>query len=150
MVSINYANAYKEVLVVINNLVKEDYNKIPKEYIEFLSANCNNSYEFEYDKTKTFKEQNLLDDSKYILFGLFEKYGATEKQKDKIKNYRNNFYNKLEEERLEKYNPNALFKNRHQIEDTQNNTPNNTNLVIYKESIFKKFINKMKSIFHIK
>lgn len=150
MVSINYANAYKEVLVVINNLVKEDYNKIPKEYIEFLSANCNNSYEFEYDKTKTFKEQNLLDDSKYILFGLFEKYGATEKQKDKIKNYKNNFYNKLEEERLEKYNPNALFKNRHQIEDTQNNTPNNTNLVIYKESIFKKFINKMKSIFHIK
>lgn len=150
MVSINYANAYKEVLVVINNLVKEDYNKIPKEYIEFLSANCNNSYEFEYDKTKTFKEQNLLDDSKYILFGLFEKYGATEKQKDKIKNYKNNFYNKLEEERLEKYNPNALFKNRHQIEDTQNNTPSNTNLVIYKESIFKKFINKMKSIFHIK
>ena len=44
MVKTNYANAYKEVLIVLNNLTKEDYAKIPKEYIEFLAANCNNDY----------------------------------------------------------------------------------------------------------
>ena len=45
MIETNYANAYKEVLIVLDNLIKEDYDKIPKEYIEFLTANCNNDYE---------------------------------------------------------------------------------------------------------
>ena len=31
MVNTSYANAYREVLIVINNLVKEDYEKIPKD-----------------------------------------------------------------------------------------------------------------------
>lgn len=52
MVNAIHANAYKEVLSVINNLVKEDYEKIPKQYIEFLEKNCNDDYEFEYDMSK--------------------------------------------------------------------------------------------------
>ena len=28
MVKTNYANAYKEVLVILDNLIKEDYNKV--------------------------------------------------------------------------------------------------------------------------
>ena len=39
-----------------------------------------------------FEEQDLLDDTKYILFGLFEKFGATELQKEKIKAFKNNYY----------------------------------------------------------
>ena len=105
MVNTSYANAYKEVLIVINNLVKEDYEKIPKEYIEFLEDNCNNDYEFKYDTSKSFDKQELLDDTKYILFGLFEKFGATEIQKA-------NYNNKLEEKKREKYNPENIFKNK--------------------------------------
>ena len=30
----------------LDNLIKEDYDKIPKEDIEFLKSNCNNEYEF--------------------------------------------------------------------------------------------------------
>ena len=99
MVKTNYANAYKEVLVILDYLIKEDYDKIPKEYIEFLKSNCNNEYEFYYDNSKTFEEQELLDDTKYILFGLFEKFGATELQKEKIRSFKNSYYNKLEEEK---------------------------------------------------
>ena len=39
------------------NLFKEKYDKIPKEYIEFLKSNCNNEYEFYYDNSKNFEEQ---------------------------------------------------------------------------------------------
>ena len=35
MIKTNYANAYKEVLVILDHLIKEDYNKIPKEKIKF-------------------------------------------------------------------------------------------------------------------
>ena len=117
MVKTNYADAYKEVLVIINNLIKEDYNKIPKEYIDFLETNCNNDYEFYYDTSKTFEEQDLLDDTKYILFGLFEKFGATELQKEKIKSFKNNYYNMLEEEKRKKYNPDNIFA-KNDLEET--------------------------------
>lgn len=112
MVNTSYANAYKEVLIVINNLIKEDYEKIPKEYIEFLEDNCNNDYEFKYDTSKSFDKQELLDDTKYILFGLFEKFGATEIQKANIKSFKTNYNNKLEEKKREKYNPENIFKNK--------------------------------------
>lgn len=89
MIGNNYEDAYKEVLVIINNLKKEDYNKIPKKYIDFFRKNANQNYYFKYDKNKTLEEQNLLDDTKYILFGLFEEFGATDSQKMMIKNIKN-------------------------------------------------------------
>ena len=110
MINTSYANAYKEVLIVLNNLIKEDYEKIPKEYIEFLETNANPDYDFKYDSSKAFNEQELLDDTKYILFGLFEKYGATEVQKLKIKAFKSNYNEKLEKEKRDKYNPDDIFK----------------------------------------
>ena len=150
MVKTSYANAYKEVLVILDNLIKEDYNKIPKEYIEFLTANCNNDYEFNYDNSKTFEEQELLDDTKYILFGLFEKFGATELQKEKIKAFKNSYYIKMEEEKKEQYNVD-IFQNRNNFKQEQNIEENtNKNVVAlmeHRDSIIKKIINKIKSIF---
>lgn len=110
MIGNNYEDAYKEVLVIINNLKKEDYNKIPKKYIDFFRKNANQNYYFKYDKNKTLEEQNLLDDTKYILFGLFEEFGATDSQKMMIKNIRIDYNNKLEEEKRKKYNPDDIFK----------------------------------------
>jgi len=136
MVKTNYANAYKEVLVILDNLIKEDYDKIPKEYIDFLTVNCNNNYEFYYDTSKTFEEQELLDDTKYILFGLFEKFGATELQKEKIKNFKKNYYNKLEGEKRNLYNSENIFKEK-KVEKNEN-----INLVI-KENKKENFINKI-------
>ena len=56
MLKTNYANAYKEVLIILESLIKEDHDKIQKEYIEFLKSNCNNEYEFYYDNSKNFEE----------------------------------------------------------------------------------------------
>ena len=153
MLKTNYANAYKEVLIILYNLIKEDYDKIPKEYIEFLKSNCNNEYEFYYDNSKTFEEQELLDDTKYILFGLFEKFGATEIQKQKIKIFKDNYFRKIEKEKREKYNSDNIFKNVNNntetinIEISKDNT--NTALIEYKESFFKKLKDFIFRIFHI-
>ena len=144
MIETNYANAYKEVLVILDHLIKEDYNKIPKNYIEFLKSNCNNEYEFYYDNSKTFEEQELLDDTKYILFGLFEKFGATELQKDTIKAFKNNYYNKIENEKREKYNPDCVFKT------VNNEKTTNNSLIKNKETFFIKFKNFIFKILHIK
>ena len=134
MVKTNYANAYKEVLVILDNLIKEDYDKIPKEYIEFLKSNCNNEYEFYYNTSKPFEEQKLLDDTKYILFGLFEKFGATELQKEKIKAFKNNHYRKIEEEKRKIYNPDNIF----------NNGKNNIDITVSEQPIEKSLIENKK------
>lgn len=146
MINTVYANAYKEVLIVISNLVKEDYEKIPKEYIKFLKENCNNEYEFIYDTSKSFNEQELLDDTKYILFGLFEKYGATEIQKAKINAYKINYRNQLEKQKIEKYNSNDIFKNEQGKNIEENVIPKE--MIVYKENIFKKLIIMIKRFFH--
>ena len=140
MVTTNYADVYKEVLVVLDNLIKEDYNKIPREYIEFLTVNCNNDYEFNYDKSKTFEKQELLDDTKYILFGLFEKFGATKLQKEKIKAFKNNYYIKIEEEKRNLYNLENTFEDK-RIENNES-----INLII-KENRKENFINKILKFF---
>ncbi len=146
MINTVYTNAYKEVLIVISNLVKEDYEKIPKEYIKFLKENCNNEYEFIYDTSKSFNEQELLDDTKYILFGLFEKYGAAEIQKAKINTYKINYRNQLEKQKIEKYNSNDIFKNEQGKNIEENVIP--TEMIVYKENIFKKLIKRIKRFFH--
>lgn len=152
MVKTNYANAYKEVLIILDNLIKEDYNKIPKEYIGFLKSNCNIEYKFSYDNSKTFEEQELLDETKYILFGLFEKFGATEIQKEKIKTFKDNYFRQIEQEKREQYNPDDIFKTVNKSKNTdaeilENNS--NTALLEYKESFFTRFKNFIFKILHI-
>ena len=110
MVKAEDANSYKEVLCVIKKLTKTDYNKIPNDYIIFLEENCNMDYEFEYDDLKPFDEQKLSEKAKYILFGIFAKYGATDEQKNKIKAFQNGYNNKQEEKKRQKYDPDNVFK----------------------------------------
>lgn len=147
MIGNNYEDAYKEVSVIINNLKKEDYDKIPKKYIDFFYKNANQNYYFKYDKNKTLEEQNLLDDTKYILFGLFEEFGATDSQKMMIKNIRIDYNNKLEEEKRKKYNPDDIFK--------KNVYPNiakeNMQIVEYnEEKWYQKIIEKILKMFRKK
>ena len=149
MINTNYANAYKEVLVILDKLIEEDYNKIPKNYIEFLEENSNKEYDFKYDDSKEFEEQELLLDTKYILFGLFEKFGATELQKEKIKAFRKNYNNQLEQEKREQYNPEDIFKRVNKNKEILKNN-NTTDLVEYKTSFFKKLKNYIFKILHIK
>ena len=146
MLNINYANAYKEVLEVLNNLVEHDYEKIPQKYIEFLKKNCNSNYEFKYDISKPFNEQNLSDYAKYVLFGLFEKFGATDTQKLKIKSFKTNYINDLEKQKREKYNPNDIFKKKESKTDITENIKTNLQMVEYKENILIKLWNKIKNI----
>ena len=142
----NYANAYKEVLIIINNLVKEDYEKIPKEYIDFLKANCNEDHDFKYDNSKPFAEQNLLEDTKYILFALFERFGATETQKEKIKSYITYYDRNHEEQKKKKY---EIIKDKQNYFNLQNqNIQEKTQIIKYtNKKWYQKLISKILKIF---
>lgn len=83
-----YKDAYVEVLEILNYLKKEDYKKIPKEYIIYFQNNINRDYIFKYDISKTLKEQRVLSETKLILFFLFEEFGANDNQRKRIKQFK--------------------------------------------------------------
>ncbi len=151
MENINLANAYTEAVVIINNLKKEDYDKIPISYINYLEENCNPNYEFKYDISKRFSQQKVLDETKSVMFYLFEKFGATDKQKQIVENYKKLYYQKIEEEKKKIYDPNDIFKqsNKSTIENIVENSSNDNKIIIYNEqqNIFSKIIKKIKLFF---
>lgn len=152
MVDIKYANAYSEVLEILKYIPLEDYNKIPKNKIELFKVNANNDYSFTYNPSKTLEEQKVSKITKGIIAILFRDYWATEIQRNKIITKQNYDRVKLEKEKQEKYNAD-IFENRNNRYLHNGEKDNNTNefaMIKYKESLFKKFINKIKCIFERK
>lgn len=146
MVDSKYGIAYSEILEILKYIPVEDYNKIPKEKIELFEANADSNYKFIYDPNKTLSEQNVSSITKGIIILLFRDYWATDTQREKIIAKQNYDRQILEKEKQEKYNPNNIFKNKNQ-DILEEDIENEVEITKYKESIFKKIINKIKTIF---
>lgn len=136
-----YKKAYVEVLEIISYFSEEEYNKIPKEKIEFYEANKDNSYNFKFDPEKDLNEQNVSKEAKAIIVNLFKDYFATEDQKEKLKQILKNNEDKANKEKKQKYNADKLFNNKNQDKEDE------TALIIKDENIFKKIWNYIKGIF---
>lgn len=144
------ACAYKEIYEILKIFPSELVNKVPKDKIDFFYKNMDNSYEYNISK-ETFDGQTMLEETAAILTILFRDYWASAEQKEKLINFTENAQSIVEKENRERYNPDNLFKNRNQENEIEENIiQNEVALVEYKESIFKRFINIIKSIFKIK
>ena len=141
-----YAKAYKEVIEIIKYFPEDEYNKIPKEKIDFFKDNMDQDYIFTINPRIDLSEQNISKEANAIIVALYQDYFATEEQKQKIKKILELNEEKAEQEKREKYNPNDLFKNRKT--DVKNKEQGNfdenikeESLVEYKENFFTKFKN---------
>ena len=148
MIAENYACTYREVIEVLKYTKKEDVNKIPKYRILLWKTNMKKDYDFKINPHKTQEEQNLSNEAKAIIANIFKKYWATDYQKERIEEKEKYDMEQLEKERYEKYNPNDIFKNRKTEIIQEEIITDNASMVEYKESIFKKIIDRIKNIFH--
>lgn len=138
------ACAYKEIYEILKIFPQELVAKIPQEKIRFFYNNMDNTYQYNISK-ETFDGQTMLEETKAILTILFRDYWATPMQKEKILAYENSAKNKLEEETRMKYNPDNLFKKKEDSKKYEEQIEE-TSLVEYKESIFKRIVNKILNI----
>ena len=145
----NYHKAYKEVIEILKYLPKESVNKIPKTIIETFEKKQKKDYVFNIDINKTFEEQNLLEETKDILAIIFRDYWATPYQREKIQEKEKYERQKIEEEKLKKYNPKNIFKNKKNIIE-KNEENKNLPIQIKKQKFYEKLINFFKNLFHIK
>ncbi len=144
----NYEEAYAEVIEVLNYIPMNEYKKIPKKYIVFMEENCSENSPFIYNIALPFDKQNISDTAKNILGMIFRLFIIGQSKKRELNNKEQDRKKQEELEKYIKYNPDNLFKNKkettHVIEEKEKEE---VALVEYKESIFKKILNKILSIF---
>ena len=145
MISMEYANAYTEVLEILKFIPKTDYNKIPQDMIKVFSDNQNKNYIFNYNPLQSLDDQNVSKKAKLIISILFRDYWAQDNQRAKILNKEKIDRMRFEEEKQEKYNVNNLFKNK---QENLQNSESNTSLIEVKEKNFlQKIIEKIINLF---
>lgn len=106
----NRQNAYTEVYTILQELEENEYEKIPPEIIQALEKNKNDNYIYELDDEQELKEQQMLPETKAILFNIFRDYLATPEQKQKVIQMQNEERQKLELKKKQKYS-NNVFEN---------------------------------------
>lgn len=133
--------ACTEVLELLKLLPQDEYNKIPKNEIEFLQRKKDRNYEFKIDESISLEQMNISRRANAIFVVLWEKYFASENQKQKLHIILRENYNKEEEKKREKYSCEILFK--------QLSKDENTSLILIKEEKwYMKLWNRIKNIFH--
>lgn len=142
MNEITYAKAYTEILEILNHLPKAQYDKIPKEKIEFYKNNCDTSYDFKLQKDL----KNISTKANAIIISLYKDYFTSEKQRETLSSILVNNTRKAEELKREKYNPDDLFKKNLEKQEI---VKENMQMIEYKEeTVFQKIWGKLKNFLY--
>ena len=150
MIAINYANAFTEVYKILECLDEEEYEKIPKSFVNVIETYRNKEYVYEVNEEQDLMKQEMLPETKAILFNMYRDYFAQNEEKAKIKNFQQSALKKIEKQKQEKYNINVFdIKEDEIIENNKNSEKSqnleNTSLIkIKKQSFFRKILNKIK------
>ena len=141
----SYAMAYAEILEIINHIGGDYKKKIPTKLLNFFEENKDVNYK--YQSTKTINNGVFLDETIALLSMLESKYWATPEEKvileKALKDNEIEYQNQLKE----KYNQDFLFKKKKQVKNNEEAMMQEVKMIEYKESILKRFINKIKEIF---
>ena len=135
---------YSEVYQVLNFLGNEYIDKLPKSLVNMLEKNRDINYEPKYTEDIPLNKQNIKKETISIIALLHLNYWCeNENEKFELKQIFKNNEDMYENELRKKYNPDNIFKKHVQEKIIKNEVA----LVEYKESIFKRLINKIKSLF---
>ena len=94
---------FSEVYEIINHLTQELRNKIPSDFVEFVSKNKDNNYVSEIDFTKNINEQKISKETRAILAIIYRDFLCNKEEKKKL-------IKELEKTKSEKYSQDNLFK----------------------------------------
>lgn len=148
--NINYIKAYTEVNCLLEYLPQSYIKKLPKKLIDLIKKQSNEKFNIYIDTNKSLLDQNFSNKTKDLIAVIKYNYWSTDEERKQLKNIFYENENKYQEELLEKYNPNDIFKKREQRVKVTNPIDSNTQIALYKENIFTKFLNKLKNLFRKK
>jgi len=136
----------KEVLTILAFFNENLIERIPAKVFKNLSKLAADSkLDFYIDKEKDLDEEDISEESKDLISLIYYDYIASEDEKNEIAKLWNQNEYKYQEYLKEIYNSDNLFKNK-KIENKE--VLNECNAMVkYKENLFKKIMEKLKSMF---
>lgn len=137
-----YTKAYTEVNCLLQYLPQSYLNKLPKKLMELIRDQSDTQYNIYIDTNKSLLEQNFSDKAIALIAVLKYNYWSTDEEKQQLEKIFYENENTYQEELLEKYNPDNIFKKK-----KTENIDTNLQMVEYKENVFIQFFNKIKNLF---
>lgn len=141
-----YRKALTEVYTILEFMPINYIKKFSPKFIKFIEKNKSEEYKYQVDITKKIEEQDILMETKTILSIIYRDYWCTKEQKIKILQKEQSEREQYKSEIRIRYNSDNIFKNNERINIKENH---NVEMIEYKEGILRKFISKIKEIFHI-
>lgn len=141
---------YSEIYSILDLLGKNYINKLPAKLYQLISNEKNQDYIPQYTMDISLDKQNIMKETLALLALFRLNYWCNSNtEKDRLKNIFLTNEKLYQNELKDKYNPDTIFKNnKKQIETTEiKEKIENVSLVEYKDNIFTKILNKIKSIF---
>lgn len=147
-ISTSTRKSYTEVDNFIELLDEYHKNRIPKKLRDFFKKEKDKEYEKNIYRNIPIKEQNLLQESLYLIAFLNLQYWCEDEEEKKrlIKIYKENEQIALEKMK-EKYDINNIFKERSR-EAEKKDTKDEVSMLKYKNSLIQRIINKIKKLFN--
>ena len=142
------ADTYEELYEILSLMDKVTVMKVPIDILNTIKEQRNPEYQTNIDKTDIFNENNVKKETIDLLCYLDYHYWMDENKKSEVDRIRRQKFKEEEKQKLEQYNPNALFKKVEKEKIPENS--NDTALIEYKESIFERFKNFIFKLLHIK
>ena len=150
-----------ETIAVLENTEITLLAKIPNKLIEALQEKADElGRKINLDYSKTYKEQNISEETRVILTLFYRDYWCTKEQKEEINRIMMENEQKYQEELREKYNPDKIFEQTTTIKTASNPLIDNYSGEIIKDEVqelalvkveetkwYQKIFNKIKSLF---
>jgi hypothetical protein len=138
--SIKYYNAYNEALAIIEYMDEEERSKIPEAKIRALREHSNPDYTFNYNPEVSINDQDVSNEAKALIVYLFEKYIATEDQKEVLTRQKQKAIAKDQENKKKNF-PVNVFENQ-----ASEPVSKEESLVIHTESIFQRIMRFIRNL----
>ena len=145
-----YHKAFKEFREIIKFLPQNEYKKIPKSFIDFIEENMDNNYEYIVKHIDDFQNQEMLEETRILLAITYRDFLASDEEKKQIIKLENEELSIDEKVKQEKYDIDALFKQKtnNKIEK-QNEVLIEKTLIVVREKWYKKLLNKIRVFFKL-
>ena len=149
--SINTRQAYSEIDEFLGLLSIEQRNEIPQKLRELFAQEKDSNYKKGINLTIPIKEQNLKEETLAIIALLnLEYWCKDDTEKERLKKVYAQNEKEYQIMLQEKFNPDNMFKKKETILENEEQQMQCVQMIKYKESFFKRIINRILEIFKIK
>lgn len=143
---------YSELYDILKFCDNDLKNKISRKFLKFLNDNRDKTYITNINPYLPLEEQNILEETKNYLGLVYRSYFADENEKLEFARKDKEEYERLEEEKRQKYNPDNIFKNKEKviennIEKSEVDTKIELPMMAIKKNIIVRIIDKIKKFF---